>query len=418
MKSAGRTIACFALAWATAQATGATLMPMGVLTPAPGGTTISWVSALSADGTYAVGYSAGPNLAGTATINQPVIWSQATGLVQLPNPADAGFAARGVVVRPHAGMIALAGSPTSGTVVMHTYQAPLGNPAGGNWSQTGYGNNATMGALGTQFNACRIDTSSGTADSWYIAGANSTINPSNGLRYGMDGAATAEYQSFRWAAGYYVAANAVSGNGYAAGSDRGNGVKKLRAVRLDMPGTGTDDPPITVQTVVPGGNRITSDALGISLNGLKLCGYDHDAGGRAKAFSWTVGDAGMTLLGEIAGDTASQALAINDAGLVGGFSSQGTTATMKAVLWDTTGIWDASGQPKLVTDLLAAAGVDTSAWSSLTRVTSISDDGFTIAGTGRWAADGTTRGWIAVVPEPATLLMLALSGLAVRRRPG
>ncbi|HSW46979.1 MAG TPA: hypothetical protein VLM89_15560 [Phycisphaerae bacterium] len=57
------------------------IKPIGVLTPAPGGTVESAVYAISPDGSYAVGYSNGPDLAGSATIQQPVIWSASTGLV-------------------------------------------------------------------------------------------------------------------------------------------------------------------------------------------------------------------------------------------------------------------------------------------------------------------------------------------------
>ena len=400
---------------------GASLDSIGVLTPTAGGTTVSWVSAISADGTYAVGYSNAPNNAGTSTINQPVIWSKATGLVQLPNASDAAFLARGVVVRPNAGKIALSGSPGSGTLTMNTYEAPLTNLASGTWTAASYGTAGpiTMAASSVQFNASRLDASSGTADSWYVAGAykSTTSSTTNGFRYGVDGSTSQEYQSYKFAAGYYVTGYAVSGNGYMAGSDRGNQgtSKKQRAIRLDTPGAGMVDPPTTSQTVIPGGNSKQSEALGISVNGLKLCGYDYDSTGtNPKAFAWTVNGGSMTILPQYGSDTASQAFVINNAGVTGGYSTDGTN--MKAIIWDTTGTWDTTGQAKTVRDLLTTAGISVdSNWQALTRVTSMSDDGKTIAGTGKWI-DGTTRGWVATIPEPASVLLLTLGGLSLLRR--
>jgi hypothetical protein len=417
--------ALVAMMVAVTSAVGAVLTPIGTLAPASGGTAMSWVSAISPDGTYAVGYSLGTNQAGTTSMNQPVIWSQATGLVQLPNASDTvGFAARGVAVRSNAGKIALAGSPTSGTTTMNTYEAPLSNLAGGTWTAASYGTvgPVTMGALGTQFNAVRADSTSGSAESWHVAGAYKSTagSTTNGFRYGMDGAASAEYQSYKFAGGYYVTGYAVSGNGYMAGSDRGNGgtAKRQRAIRMDSPGAGTVDPPTTAQTVIPGGNHYLSEALGISADGARLCGYDNGSDGFDKAFAWRTGDGSMTLLGQLSGNAVSRAHVISDSGVVGGYSSPDTTAAnFQAVIWDTTGTWDTTGQPMKVWDLLTAAGVTglSTNWQSLTRVTSLSDDGMTIAGTGRWS-DGSTRGWVATIPEPATLVLLSLAGLALRRR--
>ena len=59
-------------------------------------------------------------------------------------------------------------------------------------------------------------------------------------------------------------------------------------------------------------------------------------------------------------------------------------------------------------------GLDLTGWN-LNKVISISDDGRTIAGTGH-NPSGSQEGWIATIPEPATLSLLALGDLALLRR--
>jgi hypothetical protein len=154
---------------------------------------------------------------------------------------------------------------------------------------------------------------------------------------------------------------------------------------------------------------IFSQGLGISSNGTWLCGVDGTAfagthsntapnmvATAGNAFVWKVGDAAMTLLPNPPDTVVSYAIAINDFGTTGGYASDGTTE--RAVIWDKSGIWDTSGEPKLLTDLLTAFGVDVSAWTHLSRVTSISDAGKTVAGWGVWAADGSIRGFVATSP--------------------
>jgi len=398
----------FVLAVAVAEATGASFSPIGVLDNSPpAGVAQSWVSAISPDGTWAVGYSHGPNSGGTATIKQPVVWSQATGLVQLPNPITTGFFARGVAIRPENGQIALSGSPDSGNIQMYTYQAPLTDVAGGSWAATSYGTTSVMGAQTKQFNASRLQSGSGSAESWWTAGQNTGVLPNPALRYGMDGAVTAEYLHTTSATNRHSFGYSVSGNGLVAGWVRTAANTNMRAALLNNGAV----PAGIGQTLIPGGSGNVSEAFGISVDGNVLCGYDQ--GTVTQAFVWTQGGASMTLLGMLAGDTSSQAYVVNNAEMVGGFS---LGSERSAVIWDTTGVWDTSGQPKKVWDLLAAAGVDLSAdWQNLTRVTSMSDDGMTLAGTGTWI-DGTARGWIATIPEPASLLMLAVCGLTLLRR--
>lgn len=59
-------------------------------------------------------------------------------------------------------------------------------------------------------------------------------------------------------------------------------------------------------------------------------------------------------------------------------------------------------------------GLDLTGWS-LKTARGISDDGLTIVG---WGDDlqGDTQGWIVSLPEPTTLSLLALGGLALMKR--
>lgn len=302
-----------------------------------------------------------------------------------------------MVVRPVAGAIGVGGNVAS---QMQTYSAPLSNLSGGTWTTNSYGANGVIG----EFSTSRLSTAAAGTEGWFTAGQRTGISPRRGYRWRVNPNGGADYRHTG-----HVWANAAAGTGVLVGWDSGNPGNARRAMHL-ISANGTTQAP------VPGGSGVRSEGFGISLNGLVLSGFDADVGGATtRAFVWTVGDPGMTLLARLSGDTQSTAIAVNNNRTAAGFSSDGTTA--RAVIWDTTGTWDSTGQPRLVTDLLAAAGVNLSNWTRLTRVTTMSDDGTTVAGWGVWAADGTTRGFIATIPEPATLLLLTLGGLAsIRRR--
>lgn len=93
----------------------------------------------------------------------------------------------------------------------------------------------------------------------------------------------------------------------------------------------------------------------------------------------------------------------------GGISGDGSIVVGDGFVWR-----DATGTTGLG-DYLGGFGIDVSGWTYL-RATAISDDGFTIGGSGVNPL-GQRQGWIATVPEPNTSLLL-IAGLAffVRRR--
>jgi probable HAF family extracellular repeat protein len=79
-------------------------------------------------------------------------------------------------------------------------------------------------------------------------------------------------------------------------------------------------------------------------------------------------------------------------------------------------VWDASNGMRPLVDVLSDAGLDLAGWH-LDEARAISDDGLTIAGSGR-NPNGFTEAWVAVIPEPDTALLLAygLVAISVSRR--
>lgn len=91
--------------------------------------------------------------------------------------------------------------------------------------------------------------------------------------------------------------------------------------------------------------------------------------------------------------------------------------------WDLSVLGD-NGLPKpnLLLPYLQSIGVDTTGWVRLGRTYSAVTVGELtyMSGDGTWSDDGGTttygRGFLVVIPEPATMLLLALGGLTFARR--
>ena len=372
--------AVVAVAVGATSALGAGVTSIGVL---DANDPLSQVNAITPDGQYAVG------LSNNGGVSYPVVWSSSGGLVQLPNDADYTphkvTEARGVIVRDggsgNPNIIGVAGAASTGWP-MQWYEAPVTDVAGSWW------NDALGSYTPGPYNAARL---SSDGAKWYIAGANNTTNEAVRQRVNSTGAAD-------WQGGNgEQVAHSVSG-GYPVGVGYHSPAATHAACYWDRVNDNAGFHAIP-------GNSDFSEGYGVSNDGTVMSGLDGASSIDFQAFVWGQGDAGMTLLGTLAGDTQSCAIAVNASRTAAGYSSDG--ATERAVIWDTTGAWDATGQPKLLTDLLTAAGADVSEWTSLTRATTMSDDGMTVAGWGVWAADDSTRGFIATVAAAPTAVQWA-----------
>jgi probable HAF family extracellular repeat protein len=143
-------------------------------------------------------------------------------------------------------------------------------------------------------------------------------------------------------------------------------------------------------------------AQGVNADGSVIVGY---AGGLAAR--WT--DAGLEQLGTLPGSSYSIAYATSDDGLVIGGSVSGGERT--AFVW-TPG----TGMVRM-TDFLSMYGVSTpSGWDRF-EIFAISGDGRTLAGSG-FNPSGAEEAFVATIPAPATLTILAIPALLLQRRRG
>jgi uncharacterized membrane protein len=119
-----------------------------------------------------------------------------------------------------------------------------------------------------------------------------------------------------------------------------------------------------------------------------MVGLGDLAGGSFRSFAFGVSGDGSVVVGQ-------------------GSSSNGTEAFR----------WTSGGGMESLMDVLIAEGVDVSDWNSLTRAEAVSADGNTIVGYGINAA-GNTEAFIAIVPEPSSLLYFggAIGAFVCRRR--
>jgi uncharacterized membrane protein len=156
------------------------------------------------------------------------------------------------------------------------------------------------------------------------------------------------------------------------------------------------------------GGGFSSFASGVSSDGSIIVGRGSSAGG-FEAMIWDATN-GMQGLGELPGGSFfSEAAAVSgNGGTVVGRSN--SAAGRRAFIWDAT-----NGMQE-ISVFLTTLGVNLAGWT-LTDATAISDDGLTIVGVGT-NPNGVVEGWVAVIPEPGTALLLGLglAGLAGGKR--
>jgi probable HAF family extracellular repeat protein len=154
-------------------------------------------------------------------------------------------------------------------------------------------------------------------------------------------------------------------------------------------------------------------ALDATAGGAVIVGWaeiDSDPNNPREAFRWTA-EGGTVGLGDLpGGELHSTAWAVSaDGATIVGVSTAETGAA--AFIWD-----QVHGMRNLNDVLTNDYGIDLDGWY-LSSAKGISADGLTIVGHGI-NPDGNVEAWVATVPEPATISLLALGGLALlRRRP-
>lgn len=152
-----------------------------------------------------------------------------------------------------------------------------------------------------------------------------------------------------------------------------------------------------------GGSQNHSIGWAASQNGDVVVGYSYSPFGM-EAFRWTQAT-GMVGLGDLSGGSfKSYAMGVSaDGSVIVGYSDAGPSVGQEAFIWDAQ-----HGMRPLRDVLEDEHGLDCSQFG-LDYVRGVSSDGTTICGTGPDA-------WVAVIPEPATLSLLALGALALVRR--
>ena len=153
------------------------------------------------------------------------------------------------------------------------------------------------------------------------------------------------------------------------------------------------------------GGDFYSIANAVSADSSVVVGFSKSGSGE-EAFRWTEAD-DMVGLGSIPGRSESKA-----------YATSGDGSVVVGIAQDTAFIWDATNGMRSLQDVLEDdCGLDLTGWV-LIGATGVSLDGRTIIGWGRNSGYGKPHeeAFIATIPEPATLSLLALGGLAMLRR--
>jgi len=156
-----------------------------------------------------------------------------------------------------------------------------------------------------------------------------------------------------------------------------------------------------------------SRARGVSADGSTVVGFSRSASSY-EAFRHTA-DGGMVGLGYLSGGFESFALGVSgDGSTVVGYGSPDPELNSE---WESEAFrHTAAGGMERLWDVLLAAGINPAdtGWSVLIEARGVSLDGNTIVGFG--FRDGNFEAFVAVVPEPTTLCVLAAGAVVVLRR--
>ncbi len=288
----------------------------------------------------------------------------------------------------------------------------------------------------------------GAANSWSTAYG---ISSDGSIVVGTGNNASSDWEAFRW-----TEADGIVGLGTLGGtSSKGSGVSSDGSVivgwathsvgvnlgfrwteadgMVALLGTSAandvsaDGSVVVGYSMLPGSNREgyqwtkatgpiffgSSDSIGeaVSADGSVVVGrWEKD--NNENAYRWTQAT-GLVSLGHLPGHSKSHAYDVSsDGSLVVGYSQAWSSGYM---LEQKAFIWDAEHGMRSLQDVLSNEyGMDLTGWS-LTIATAISPDGQTIVGRGH-NPNGDLEGWIATIPEPATLSLLVVGGLVMLRR--
>ncbi|MCP4592424.1 MAG: PEP-CTERM sorting domain-containing protein [bacterium] len=361
----------------------------------PGGYHLSTALNVSSDGSTIVGHgSTGFFQQGGPTGVEPFRWTQESGMVSLG----------GLQGRPDGWAL---GVSSDGAAIVG--RSRLGNEPSRafRWTEA-YG----MADLGTMLDD--PDAHSVAAD---VSGDGSVVV---GCGSSPEGEA-----AFRWTAstgmvslgdlpggGFYSRATGISDDGSAiVGVGTVGGVSSTSAKYTAFRWTAGDG--MVALGDLPGGKTFSS-ATAVSGDGSTVIGYGYSGTGPefGEGFRWAEQE-GMVSLGTYAGDASSivPEATSHDGSVIVGYATIGESGIMEAFIWDTE-----SGYRNLKNVLIDDYGLDVlEQWQQLAGAYGVSADGQTVVGFGI-NPDGDTEAWVARLPEPCTLMLLAVGALAMARR--
>lgn len=344
-----------------------------VLGDLPGGFVRSNAEAISADGTTVVGRS-------KSDLGQEAFrWTSSTGMVGL-----------GVLPGGEGGSWGLGVSADGSVVVGSSSTSAVFNNQAFHWS---FGDG--MQALGSSPEGLLATSAIGVSGNGQIVAGTASLSTN--------------MQAFRWSSdegvvllgtmpgsGGITSATDISGDGSVI-VGAGNGTFGREAFRW------TEQTGVQGLGHLSGGDFSTAEA--VSSDGRFVVGYAEDASFAFRGFRWSE-DLGMEVLGDFS------ALGVSGDGSVVVGTQRLDQPDSRAVIWDEYhGVRDLNFV--LETDL----GIDLGDWI-LEWASDVSDDGTVIVGTAFNPVAGGTQAYVAIVPEPCSLILLGVGTLAWRYRRG
>ena len=383
-------ICAAALAVSAPVAHGATPSFQGLGTPPHGYTAGSWCYGVSPDGQVAVGMF---KLVYDPYTEEAFMWTRAGGMVALGDIPGGGFGSRAYGVSGAGGVVVgngLYGNPSEGEY--HAFRwtllegcVDLGDLAGGS-GQSVANDLSADGSVVVGFadapmrEAFRWTAQDGMVSLGDLPGGitHSTaygISPDGSAIVGVGASGQSGEEAFRW-----TEQGGMSGLGFL--------------------NKGTNKHSVAWNTSVQGETVVGYAVYRINSNDYR------------EAFVWTE-STGMVGLGFLTASPGyvptSEARAVSDDGSV--IVGYGLTMTGDRDPF----IWDAAHGMRPLKDVLVNdCGLNLTGWN-LEMATGVSANGMTIVGTG-YNPDGQLEGWIARVPEPATLSLLAMGMTAIWMR--